>query len=577
MFRFAIVGWKAEQYISRCLLSVTKQDIPDWTACVVLDPAEDATVKLAQEFAKRDSRVKVIANDKQMYSIPNIIRAIAEQQPEDEDIIAILDADDWLTNNESLDIVKICYDSNPETLVTHGSWVSYPAPEVVTNNGAYTDEDWIKGIRKVDWRASHFRTFKYKIWRHVDHKYLKTSDGEYIRVAGDLAIMYPLLEMCGKHRVRYIPEKIYTYNQETPCSDSKIRLKEQMDMADYIAGMSPCVYLENFNTVTVRGSSFSDLDILFLTKEIPDYLHDMLFYGLRELGCNIEDYPRKMSLHGVPHPSEFHTEQLLLTLDSRSLRKQPDIMVVTALSHDYNPKGPVWWNDFVMECEARYKPKKIVVLDGMDRAAYFYPSIIGSYRTIFKRELVKPYPGPDWFPINFASMPEPFKFVPFKQRAYDLCYIATISCEQRVWVRDYLKNKASTLGLKICMHIDKRQIPRNEYLDILSQSRCALSVRGMGFDCYRYWEIPAKGSVLVADRLPIDILNDYVENVHCFKYSGFEYVSEESGVDLDRVLKKIRDTPIERLEYMALQALLHTQTFHTCEKRAEYFINTIYR
>ena len=318
--------------------------------------------------------------------------------------------------------------------------------------------------------------------------------------------------------------------------------------------------------------NYKDLDILFLTKEIPDYLHDMMFYGLHDFGCTVEDYPVKPSLHGVPHPSEFHSQQLLLNLPMRTLRKSPDIMIVTALSHDYNPKGINWWANFVIQCERAYKPQKIVVLDGMDRQQYGYPAIVGSYSTIFKRELIKPYPGPDWYPINFASMPEPFIFVPFKDRAYDLCYVATISCEQRSWVYDYLKSKMDSFGLKIYMHLDKKQIPRRDYLEILSQSRCALSVRGMGFDCYRYWEIPAKGVVLVADKLPIDIPNDYVEGEHCFRY-----VSDREMRDLGRVLEVVRDTPVYQLEEMSVRSLLHTERYHTYYKRAKYFLDTIFR
>lgn len=318
--------------------------------------------------------------------------------------------------------------------------------------------------------------------------------------------------------------------------------------------------------------NYKDLDILFLTKEIPDYLHDMLFYGLYDLGCTVEDYPVKPSLHGVPHPSEFHSQQLLLNLPVRTLRKSPDIMIVTALSHDYNPKGISWWADFVIDCEKTYKPAKIVVLDGMDRQQYAYPAIVGSYHTVFKRELVKPYPGPDWYPINFASMPEPFVFVPFKDRAYDLCYIATISCEQRSWVYDYLKSKMDSFGLKIYMHLDRKQIPRRDYLEILSQSRCALSVRGMGYDCYRYWEIPAKGAVLVADRLPIDICDDYVEREHCFRYTA-----DKEMADLGRVLEDVKNTSQDRLEEMAIKALLHTARYHTYTKRAQYFVSTVFR
>lgn len=246
MFRIVIVGWKAERYIERCLNSVIHQSVQDWTACVVLDPAGDRTVDIAQAISAKDSRIKVIANEKQLYAIPNIIRSINEQHPADDDVIATIDSDDWASGPDTLAIVKKCYDANPDLLVTHGSWMPYPDPNGPTNNGPYSPADWAKGIRRVDWRATHLRTFKYKVWKHVKDEDLRGSDGEYFRTAWDLAMLFPMLEMANMHRVQYIPERIYTYNVETPYNDSKMRLQEQMSTADYIAAKPSYSYIENF-------------------------------------------------------------------------------------------------------------------------------------------------------------------------------------------------------------------------------------------------------------------------------------------------------------------------------------------
>lgn len=70
----------------------------------------------------------------------------------------------------------------------------------------------------------------------------------------------------------------------------------------------------------------------------------------------------------------------------------------------------------------------------------------------------------------------------------------------------------------------------------------------------------------------MEIPNDYIEGEHCFRYS-----ITESMEDLGVVLGKIRETPQGRLECMAIEALLHTMTFHTPEKRAHYFLDTVYR
>jgi glycosyltransferase involved in cell wall biosynthesis len=244
MFRIVVIGWKAEAYVPRCLGSLISQTVTDWTACVVVDPSDDRSVSLAGVYAN-DSRIRVVANDKQMYALPNIIRSINEQHPADDDIIATVDLDDWLSGRDSLEIVKRYYDQNPALMLTHGSWVSFPNPGAPTNNRPYSAEDWAKGVRRVDWRASHLRTFKYRLWKHVRDEDLKNSEGEYYRSAWDLAMVYPMMEVCGPSRVQYVSERIYTYNQETPFNDSKMRLQEQMRFADEIVAKQPYSFIDN--------------------------------------------------------------------------------------------------------------------------------------------------------------------------------------------------------------------------------------------------------------------------------------------------------------------------------------------
>ena len=58
--------------------------------------------------------------------------------------------------------------------------------------------------------------------------------------------MFPILEMAGQDRVKFIPELIYSYNQESPYNDSKMRLREQMQYADYFAAKPPYTLREEF-------------------------------------------------------------------------------------------------------------------------------------------------------------------------------------------------------------------------------------------------------------------------------------------------------------------------------------------
>lgn len=245
MFKILIVGAYAEAYIKRCLTMLMSQECGDWEAQVVLDPVEhDKTYENAKQF--ECEKVHVFKNEKRMFAIPNLLKAAEMLNCSGDDILVLLDADDWFYNRKALSIVKSYYESNPDLLLTHGSWVSYPDHTTITNNYPYTEKDFEKGVRRVDWRASHLRTMKYKVWKRIQEKDLLDPRGGYFKVAWDLALMWPAIEMAGINRIKFIPEVLYVYNEETPFNDKKKHLIEQMMVTDYIARQKPYDYVETF-------------------------------------------------------------------------------------------------------------------------------------------------------------------------------------------------------------------------------------------------------------------------------------------------------------------------------------------
>ena len=237
MYKIVVVGGPAERYISYCLKSLLSQDLEDWEACVVLDPVGDGTYEEAKLF--ESDKIKVVLNDEQMWQVSNTRKAIDILAPTDEDIIVTVDADDWLASSRVLSILDGYYSREPGLLITHGSWRSFPDEYAPTNNGAYSELDFVNGLRRVPFRASHLRSFKYKLWRLIKHRDLVDTDGGHIKVSGDLSFMWPMLEMAGVSRVRYIPEVLYVYNQETCHNDSKNSLEEQMFYTELFAAKPP--------------------------------------------------------------------------------------------------------------------------------------------------------------------------------------------------------------------------------------------------------------------------------------------------------------------------------------------------
>lgn len=242
-FKFMVVGGPAETYIERCLESIKNQNYPNWTAQVVLDPVGDETYNRALKF-QRD-KIKIKLNETRNYNVANFLEAAKLLNPADNDIMIMIDADDWLANPFVLSVVKKYYNDNPELLVTHGSWAPYPKPNI-HNNRPYSEEEFKQGIRKFQWRGSHLKTFKYKVWKHLKEDDLRDDTGNFFSVTGDLALMYPLLEMAGYLRVKFIPEILYIYNQETLFSDDKKNLQRQMWLTDWLARKEPYKCLEKF-------------------------------------------------------------------------------------------------------------------------------------------------------------------------------------------------------------------------------------------------------------------------------------------------------------------------------------------
>lgn len=242
-FNFLIIGGPAEDYIERCLESVLDQRYEHWRAAVVLDPVNDRTFEKALKYASNAMRVQL--NESRMFALPNLMECVKILNPDPEDILITLDADDWLYTPYALDILTDYY-RNPSILMTHGSWASYPNSDVNTNNAPYTRDDFARGIRRVPFRASHLRTFKTKLWDAIDKEDFKDHDGRYFQTAWDIAFQFPMLEMAGFDRVRYIPHTLLRYNQETPYNDGKLYLQQQMYYTDYIAAKPSYSYRETF-------------------------------------------------------------------------------------------------------------------------------------------------------------------------------------------------------------------------------------------------------------------------------------------------------------------------------------------
>lgn len=87
--------YNSEQYISNCLDSIIKQSINNWEAICINDGSKDKTEYILKQFAKQDSRIKVISQKNAGVSAARN-RGLIECQGE---FICFVDSDDTIEAN----------------------------------------------------------------------------------------------------------------------------------------------------------------------------------------------------------------------------------------------------------------------------------------------------------------------------------------------------------------------------------------------------------------------------------------------------------------------------------------------
>jgi spore maturation protein CgeB len=109
---------------------------------------------------------------------------------------------------------------------------------------------------------------------------------------------------------------------------------------------------------------------------------------------------------------------------------------------------------------------------------------------------------------------------------------------------------------------------QDSYREKLRSSLIGLSFFGVGFDTVRYWEIPANGGMLLAERPPICIPDNFEDGISAV---FFENMSELES-KLDYYLKH----PDEAAR-IAANGYTHYLKYHTTTARARCFLDTVYQ
>ena len=232
-YKIIVPFYNVEDWIPKCIDSVERQQYRKFHCRLIDDKSTDKSFLIAKMLSWENSNFSVVENNSKQYALANIVEAIESLKCDDEDVIIIIDGDDWFSSTTVLQKLNEIY-SDENCLMTYGSYCYSPSgqrgiepseyPKEVIENNAFREDQW---------RASHLRTFKYKLWKNLKKEDLCDDGGNYYPMTYDQAIMLPLLEMAGD-RSKFISDIMYVYNRNNPNNVDKNKATKQYAIAQEI-------------------------------------------------------------------------------------------------------------------------------------------------------------------------------------------------------------------------------------------------------------------------------------------------------------------------------------------------------
>lgn len=201
--------------------SVASQDYAPMTVVI----SDDASPSEAQRAFVAESGQRPgwtsIQRTERVGALRNIHEAIIAANPKPEDIIVLVDGDDWLEGQHAISTIAAAY-HDPNVWLTYGSYRTEPPTEEAHPAEPYPAEVIANRTFRDDLlRFNHPLSFKGFLWAELGPDDFTDDDGNWLFYGYDEAIMYPLLEVAGEHH-RHLTDTLYVYNAANPISQSRL-------------------------------------------------------------------------------------------------------------------------------------------------------------------------------------------------------------------------------------------------------------------------------------------------------------------------------------------------------------------
>ena len=266
-FKIVIPMYNVEEWVDRTVESIVNQNYENFQCVFIDDFSTDKTASIVGDLIKDNPRCSLLVNEKRELALSNIYKGFEFLNCDDEDVLLTVDGDDWLDGNNVLTILKEAYEKT-NCLLTYGNYTTWPEGVYQPLSNFPDDVIANNSFRTYPWISSSLRTYKYKLWKNIKREDLIDDDGDFYKMAWDLAFMYPMLEMAGE-RIHHLQKPVYVYNRNNPLNDNKVDVTLQIETSQKIVNKKPYERLFPINSlpsmIPLSGNKFmvkNPLDLL---------------------------------------------------------------------------------------------------------------------------------------------------------------------------------------------------------------------------------------------------------------------------------------------------------------------------
>ena len=229
----------AQDYLKKHMESVYTQDYENYLHLLIDDNSDDNSIKVVYDELKElpeklREKIKIIFNDRRFGCIRNQLSAIRDFCDPD-DIVMLLDGDDWLVNNNT--IFQYYND-----LYSQGYEFTYGSMWSVADNIPLIAQDYPKEVKLnrtyrkhlFNWKIpyTHLRTTLAEHFENINEEVFKTHNGEWMKSGADNPLFYELIEKIEPGKIYCNSEIVCHYNDANPLNDYKINGEEQTENAN---------------------------------------------------------------------------------------------------------------------------------------------------------------------------------------------------------------------------------------------------------------------------------------------------------------------------------------------------------